>query len=73
MMRRVLFAAAAVSLLALPSPAQSKRKLAVDDIFQMLSVRDPRICPRRPRVTRPSYQKDRYERYLAWYGKHVKG
>ena len=21
----------------------------------------------------PSYQKDRYERYLAWYGKYVKG
>lgn len=24
-------------------------------------------------ITRPSYQKDRLERYLAWYGKYVKG
>jgi len=24
-------------------------------------------------IARPSYQKDRYERYLAWYGKFVKG
>jgi dipeptidyl aminopeptidase/acylaminoacyl peptidase len=24
-------------------------------------------------ITRPAYQKDRYERYLAWYGKHIKG
>ena len=24
-------------------------------------------------IRRPSYQKDRLERYLAWYGKYVKG
>ena len=24
-------------------------------------------------ITRPSYVKDRYERYLAWYEKYVKG
>ncbi len=24
-------------------------------------------------IRRPSFQKDRYERYLAWYGKYVKG
>ncbi len=24
-------------------------------------------------ITRPSYVKDRFERYLAWYGKYVKG
>jgi dipeptidyl aminopeptidase/acylaminoacyl peptidase len=24
-------------------------------------------------ISRPSYQKDRYERYIAWYDKHVKG
>lgn len=24
-------------------------------------------------IRKPSYQKDRYERYLQWYGKHVKG
>lgn len=24
-------------------------------------------------IRRPSFQKDRYQRYLAWYGKHVKG
>jgi dipeptidyl aminopeptidase/acylaminoacyl peptidase len=24
-------------------------------------------------ISKPSYQKDRYERYLAWYGTHVKG
>jgi dipeptidyl aminopeptidase/acylaminoacyl peptidase len=24
-------------------------------------------------IQRPSYQKDRYERYLAWYDKWVKG
>ena len=24
-------------------------------------------------IRKPSYQKDRYERYLAWYAKHVKG
>jgi len=24
-------------------------------------------------ISRPSYQKDRYERYLAWYGKYLKG
>jgi dipeptidyl aminopeptidase/acylaminoacyl peptidase len=24
-------------------------------------------------ITKPSYQKDRYERYLAWYGKYLKG
>ena len=24
-------------------------------------------------ITTPSYVKDRYERYLAWYGKHLKG
>jgi dipeptidyl aminopeptidase/acylaminoacyl peptidase len=24
-------------------------------------------------ISRPSFQKDRYERYLAWYGKHVRG
>jgi dipeptidyl aminopeptidase/acylaminoacyl peptidase len=24
-------------------------------------------------IERPSYQKDRYERYLAWYGRYVKG
>jgi dipeptidyl aminopeptidase/acylaminoacyl peptidase len=24
-------------------------------------------------IRRPSYQKDRYERYLAWYDKYVKG
>lgn len=24
-------------------------------------------------ITKPSYQKDRYERYLAWYDKYVKG
>ena len=24
-------------------------------------------------IRKPSYQKDRYQRYLAWYGKHVKG
>jgi dipeptidyl aminopeptidase/acylaminoacyl peptidase len=23
-------------------------------------------------ITRPSYQKDRMERYLAWYGKYLK-
>jgi dipeptidyl aminopeptidase/acylaminoacyl peptidase len=23
-------------------------------------------------IRRPSYQKDRYERYLAWYDKYVK-
>jgi dipeptidyl aminopeptidase/acylaminoacyl peptidase len=24
-------------------------------------------------ITRPSYQKDRFERYIAWYDRHVKG
>jgi dipeptidyl aminopeptidase/acylaminoacyl peptidase len=24
-------------------------------------------------ISKPSYQKDRYERYLAWYGKYLKG
>ena len=24
-------------------------------------------------ISKPSYQKDRYERYLAWYGQYVKG
>jgi dipeptidyl aminopeptidase/acylaminoacyl peptidase len=24
-------------------------------------------------IRKPTYQKDRYERYLAWYGKYVKG
>ena len=24
-------------------------------------------------ISRPSYQKDRFERYIAWYDKHVKG
>jgi dipeptidyl aminopeptidase/acylaminoacyl peptidase len=24
-------------------------------------------------IKRPSFNKDRYERYLAWFGKHVKG
>jgi len=24
-------------------------------------------------IRKPSYQKDRCERYLAWYGKYVKG
>ena len=24
-------------------------------------------------ISKPSYQKDRYERYIAWYGKYVKG
>ena len=24
-------------------------------------------------IRKPSYQKDRYERYLAWYARHVKG
>jgi dipeptidyl aminopeptidase/acylaminoacyl peptidase len=24
-------------------------------------------------ITRPSYVRDRYERYLAWYDKYVKG
>lgn len=24
-------------------------------------------------ISRPSYQKDRYERYLTWYGKYLKG
>jgi dipeptidyl aminopeptidase/acylaminoacyl peptidase len=24
-------------------------------------------------IRRPSYQKDRYQRYIAWYDKHVKG
>jgi dipeptidyl aminopeptidase/acylaminoacyl peptidase len=24
-------------------------------------------------IAKPSYQKDRYERYLAWYGKYLKG
>jgi dipeptidyl aminopeptidase/acylaminoacyl peptidase len=24
-------------------------------------------------INKPSYQKDRYERYLAWYGKYLKG
>ncbi|MGD8538665.1 MAG: hypothetical protein PVI66_08105 [Candidatus Aminicenantes bacterium] len=24
-------------------------------------------------IRRPSFQKDRYERYLAWYGQYVKG
>ena len=24
-------------------------------------------------ITKPSYQKDRYERYLAWYGKYLMG
>ena len=24
-------------------------------------------------ISRPSYQKDRYQRYLAWYDKYVKG
>jgi len=24
-------------------------------------------------IQRPSYQRDRYERYLAWYDKYVKG
>jgi dipeptidyl aminopeptidase/acylaminoacyl peptidase len=24
-------------------------------------------------IRKPSYQKDRYERYLAWYGQYVKG
>lgn len=24
-------------------------------------------------ISKPSYQKDRYERYLAWYGKYLLG
>ncbi len=24
-------------------------------------------------IEKPSYQKDRFERYLAWYGQYVKG
>ncbi|MGB5370738.1 MAG: prolyl oligopeptidase family serine peptidase, partial [Flavobacteriaceae bacterium] len=24
-------------------------------------------------IKRPSFNKDRYERYLVWFGKHVKG
>ena len=24
-------------------------------------------------INKPSYLKDRYERYLAWYGKYLKG
>jgi dipeptidyl aminopeptidase/acylaminoacyl peptidase len=24
-------------------------------------------------IQRPSYQRDRYERYLAWYDKYIKG
>ena len=24
-------------------------------------------------ISRPSFQKDRYERYLAWYNTHVRG
>jgi dipeptidyl aminopeptidase/acylaminoacyl peptidase len=23
-------------------------------------------------ISRPSYQKDRYERYIAWYDRHLK-
>jgi hypothetical protein len=51
-----------------------QRTLSVADDANIRSVSDPRVYPGQfYGIGKPSYRKDLYERYLAWYGKYVKG
>ena len=61
----------ALLLLATVAGAQGKRPIGVEDHFLMRSVGSP-VVSQSHGIRVPSYQVDRYERYLARYDKWVK-